>query len=443
MKKLFKVFALFSVLLFLSTPVWSFDYFDHVSQAPNGKGDVLIYPTYLVLDGSFETKIQVINTSEHASAVAKVVIRSAVYSQELRDFFIFLSPTDMWEGVLKISNGNVVIYSEDGSTLTSSAPTFASADSPFEFELVQPICNDTEIYGYAEVFLGYVFDEDAFDDGDRINLTEAIVPKEVIYNAYVGDGTLQSPNPIAGDFPAFVDPQYRNILAGNMQIQAPLAGWSSALNATVLKDYGVQTALTPAVETVFDAPAADNNFIEVEAALSKNWVGMPYNYDVEGGNFTLHMFNFPTKLMRRTTECIYVPRGLYEGFPQVDVAILGLDTEENSKETLTPIVSPFDPEVTTFDEEVSLWFPSSYEKGWYRYILDNGPTSGETVSLDGLTYTGAPVIPFALNFGADGFSTMYAFWTDGTVTADDLNDLPLRGYQYVNSFAVTPENNVE
>lgn len=439
MKRIIQLTALLAAVLVLSAPAWSFSYTDHVSQAPNGKGDVLIFPGYLVLDGTFETKIQVINTSDQVSAVAKVVIRTAKYSQEVRDFFIFLSPTDMWEGTLKMNAaGEVVIYSEDDSTLTSSTPTFATPASPFEYSLVQPRCGDTNIYGYAEVFLAYVFDENA---PGPVNLTSAIVDKEDIYNEYVGNGTLNNPLPTAGDNPAYVDPWNRNILAGNLQIQVPAYGWSAALNATVLKDYGMRAFATPAVETTFDTPVADNNFIEVEAALSKNYIGMPYYHDNDNGNYTLHFFNFPTKLVELAADCTVTVRGEYTGFDKVDVGILGLDMEENSKETLTPIVSPYDPDETTFEDELSWYFPTSYEQGWYRYILDNGPTTDINVAGDNLTYTGAPVIPFALNYGADGFSLMYGFYTDqygsvhaGATTADRV----LEGYNYVYSHAFSP-----
>lgn len=87
MRRLLKYTAILLMVLMASSSVWAYSYCDHVTTAPNNKGDVLIYPWYLALDGGWQTKLTVINTDLENAVVAKVVIRSMKNSEELIDFF--------------------------------------------------------------------------------------------------------------------------------------------------------------------------------------------------------------------------------------------------------------------------------------------------------------------------------------------------------------------
>lgn len=454
MKKLFQITAIMAVLTLMSAPAWSFSYEDHVSVAPNGQGDVLIYPVYFAFDGGFQTKLQVINTKMDASAVAKVVIRSAAFSEEVRDFLIFLSPTDMWEGYLvwDAATQKPHIYSEDDSVIVSlegdGSPVWASPANPQYIDLVTPSCpGDTNLWGYAEVFLAWVF-PDPWTGIDR-----PIVNKDSIFNRYVGTGSILDPQPTSGGSPFDVredlGDRYTNILAGNQQIQNPLVGWTSALNAVTLKDYLVTEPLNPLAETFFSRSGAGarNNVLEVEAALAKQHIGMPY-IDNDEGN-TLHFITFPTKLM---LECD-TPRGTYYGFqkdsPRDDKVVFRLramDMMERTPGADIPIYSPI-PETPedVLPWEVNFLMPTAFDEGWYRYTFTEGDTFGLNRSLQDMKYTGAPAIPVSMNFGQSGFSTMYGVWTDGNVYCTGSGetaasgDILMDGYQYVNSFAYTTE----
>jgi len=110
-------------LMVMSGSVWAWNYADHVTTAPNNKGDVLIFPYFLALDGGWETKLTVINTDEVNSVVAKVVIRSFKNSEELLDFFIYLTPADVWTGKMMVdaTTKRVVVDSTDDSVLGSTS----------------------------------------------------------------------------------------------------------------------------------------------------------------------------------------------------------------------------------------------------------------------------------------------------------------------------------
>lgn len=206
MKRLFQLVMIAAMSFVLAGNLFALTWDNHVSQAPNGKGDVLIFPYYDTEFG-WQTKIQVINTSLTTAAVAKVVVRSASYSQEVLDFFIFLTPTDMWEGILSQEcfsaetdwAGRCAVRvshmkSVDNSTLISEFPlSFANDQNPFIYPLQQPGCDDTPHEGYVEVYLAAVFD--------------GAVPgmnKETVYGWYVNGGTLARPETPFGAIPAIL-----------------------------------------------------------------------------------------------------------------------------------------------------------------------------------------------------------------------------------------------
>jgi len=62
MKKMMKCLALAMVVLAVAGTAWSWDFNDHVKLAPNGQGDLLIYPFLAAMNGTYETQVSVIYT---------------------------------------------------------------------------------------------------------------------------------------------------------------------------------------------------------------------------------------------------------------------------------------------------------------------------------------------------------------------------------------------
>lgn len=65
---------------------------------PDGSGQVLIYP-YYTIDGGNDTLISVVNTANEVKAV-KVRFHDSFNSREPLDFHLYLSPFDVWTGVV-------------------------------------------------------------------------------------------------------------------------------------------------------------------------------------------------------------------------------------------------------------------------------------------------------------------------------------------------------
>lgn len=69
-----------------------------VNVNPDGSGQVLIYP-YYTIDGGNDTLISVVNTANEVKAV-KVRFHESFNSREPLDFNLYLSPFDVWTGVV-------------------------------------------------------------------------------------------------------------------------------------------------------------------------------------------------------------------------------------------------------------------------------------------------------------------------------------------------------
>lgn len=443
MKRYLMMPLFLAAIVLMSGSVWAWNYADHVSQAPGGKGDLLVYPFYYTDEG-LTTKIQVVNNSLEMSAVAKVVVRTAPYSQEILDFLIFLTPGDVWEGFLRPmgTGGMTEMYSEDGSTLTSCNPVaFASTVNPFRYDTFIDPCDNFHFplneRGYVEIYLAHVF------PGDTPGTTKASVAQR-----YFGTGTCETPFPTTGFSPGQIDALAfnTNILSGHLQIFDGLLGDAAALNAVAFKDYRVTEPLGILTETVIGEKSR-NSVAEVEAALSKNYIGMPYVFDFNNeGRFTWHGFTFPFKNIRFGANCSWEGgSGNYIGFANgVAYSVVPFDMEENTHHISPPPISPTPPTPAFIMNWEQQWIwpeaaqANPFTKGWYRYSLHDGPTSANTMSGDSITYTGAPVIPYVWDWRYDpitdtyvnSMSLFYGSSSDGTVSGS-VGEMP--GYQYIRS----------
>jgi hypothetical protein len=390
---------------------------DHVTLAPNEKGDLLFIPLYVALDGGWETKINVINTSFVYPVVAKVVIRSMVYSRELLDFFIYLSPTDVWTGTLRQGANGPEMFSTDDSVL-STATTFASPASPFE-QILDPfgdLCSDdTANFGYVEIFEAW-----STLDGPATAHTTIPVDKAEIKSAFEAATTFSL---------------VLNSLTANFELINSLAGFTAAQDATILKDYNVTARLTLGAET-FIGQLANNDMCEVEAALSRNNLAM-YYYN-SPAKLALHAITFPTKLTQNA-NCGACEDVLSEFFFDnylasscwgADYGQTFFDLSEHSLIGENPIVSP--PPVIPQNQFLGeLNFTGVFIdnelflEGWsnYKFIKAN-PVTEDPVSTtcaplttaDTITFTGAPVIGTTLFLGVDGLSLMGSASDLGAVT---------------------------
>lgn len=433
MKRFLKLGTLILMVLLMSGSVWANTYTDHITTAPNNKGDVLIFPWYLAADGGWQTKLTVINTDKVNSVVAKLIIRSYKDSQELLDFFLYLSPADVWTGVIRYESGvGTAIYSDDDSAQSAIIPSVVWADTtPIDQPMFPIKCTD----GDAD-FLGYV--EIITAAAGPVSPASPGVSKSSIYSAYQ---TLLTGGNSALKW-AITYPQGSriNALAGYMQFQNPTAGFDTSLKATALKDYANSEQMTTGSETRLGA-SANNNLAEIEAALSKDDLAMPY---VSGDNgVALHFFTFPTKL---TQDCgNSAPLGPYFGNSgwnvDLDDCVKYTAVTYDLTEKYPQSGSPFSgggSQTYTLCNEVNFLSSAAFAfpEGWANYVFNGAGTgyvNAKNKATATLVYYGTPVLPTYVYLSAAGMSANYGAWTDslvacGTATADTLID-----YQYTDS----------
>ncbi len=296
MKRLVVLFL--AAAIFAAAPVIAADP-GHVKIAPNNKGDLLMFPFYYADATGTATKLTVVNTDETKSTVAKVVIKTWESSEEVLDFLIYLSPADVWTGYIADLGGAVYLVSFDDSMQTADGQ-WASLDNPVIEPLVIPKSGDTNWLGYVYVInaatdvdvdlAGVAPDTqklgrapgvakaeikkwyDAFNDADPTDLV-----------AYDGDG-------------AFIDEaKPLNILAGWMELNIGYVTPITGLNATTLADYQNTGYIPSGESTLLDVGTSLNTMADIEAALAKNHVALPYVNGFWEPGFSIHMFTFPTK----------------------------------------------------------------------------------------------------------------------------------------------------
>lgn len=402
--------AVVMAILTVGSSAWALNYTNHVSVAPNGQGDLLIYPVYVAGQG-WENRITVINTSS-LSVVAKLIVRSSVYSEEVLDFLIFLSPYDMWIGTIQYGANGPEMYSTDSSALYTDisfdAP-FATAETPMRVKLAKPFCDiDSNVVGYVEVI-------EAWSGVVSPLPTNKQLRGKAIYAAYFAATTWPTVN----------------ALAGAMDIDIPEFGMTAAAEPIVLKDYDNLDQLFTAKNT-FIGEGANNNIREVEAALSKDLIAVPFVNSDEG--ITFPVMTFPTKLSTVSSTCVYLGSRSSRYFPgfRVPYTLRGWDNEEN-----TTAGSPFSPARTvSLPYEVNILGISDliFKKGWIQLDLPNPAATDNNLAGAVLNYTGAPVIPMVFDI-RDGLSLKSASYVDGVVTG--TAGLPLTGYQYTSAYVQT------
>lgn len=90
-----------------------------INLAPNGKGEVLIFPYYTVRNG-FDTLISVTNTADR-TVLTTLRLREAKNGRPVREFHIALSPHDAWAGAVTIAGTDGALIRTFDATCTAPA----------------------------------------------------------------------------------------------------------------------------------------------------------------------------------------------------------------------------------------------------------------------------------------------------------------------------------
>jgi len=161
-----------------------------VSVNPDGTGQVLIFPYYNVNNG-FVTNVEIINTKDEYKIV-KVRLREGGNSQDVLDFNIYLSPYDVWKGVIrpvertengeKVTRANIVSADTtctlpmNNKALTINGVGGLKLNSTgWDMNVIYPDVTDADAReGYIEVIEMGVIDKDTYIDLDGDGATDDV-----------------------------------------------------------------------------------------------------------------------------------------------------------------------------------------------------------------------------------------------------------------------------
>ncbi len=361
-------------------------------------GDTLVYPFYMATSG-IQTDFEVINTSDNLSVVAKVVVRSKKYSEELRDFLIYLSPNDVFRGTLSY-DGAAKVSSTDDSVLLGTPGSYIQGS--LDVDLVTPACTeDTNEIGYVSVIQATTL--------DLAKNANGVVPKEDIITAYFD----------ALDNQSFI-PSSENVLTGFAEVQVPGAEVVS-YNAAAIDDYNATSLFE-----IGDVTSLRSNISDpyaLEAALSKNRYFLPYY-----NNATFGLFNFPTKLTIPNADCdafsstspFFNSNDLNPGY-----IMTNYNMEEESETHQQCLVSPCpEDEVNKMPDEVQELMASTTldtDMGWSRISFTSSTSTYTPYSTtdNTTTFEGVPSIGLGLHFTGNGAYILDLPFEKGPVTVNN------------------------
>lgn len=429
---------------------------NHTVLGTSGQGDSLFFQFWFA-DSGIDTKLTVTNTSTTDAVLAKVVIREGVFSEEVRDFTIALSPNDVWTGILRMgANGVQEIYSADDSVViwatdSSNNPIASTIENfgpsaPFQYSLVAGKCNGPLSYGYVEVIQSSAMPYSAVKTyvESTLNLTGKS-HAYMIAHYYIDQIVLGQSG-------------YYSIDALTGIAALTLPGNYAQYQATALSNLDYGKAVYAGAETSL-LLGAWNNWLEVEAALSKNNYIFNYDQTAADGRFALGVMTFPTKRQFKA-DADGVCRKAVKPSPdnswfenlygmdssdmtgrayladEVEYTLTAFDLEENSVTTGCKVSPCGSTSKIYFPDEVNFFGTgSSYAEGMTRLaFVSDHVQNGLTKNLnDNITVYAAPSIALGIQFDSNGMSILpltfdysrvdYDGIAIGTTTDADINEV--------------------
>jgi hypothetical protein len=362
-----------------------------VRVSPTGVGDLLWAPAYMI-GGGWQTKLKVVNTDLTNSVVAKVIVRDNIRSEERIDWFVYLSPGDVWEGTLRCleadANGQCtrsVVESDDDSVLVYQSNTqWASTATPAAYP------GGTGTHRAAMANLGYVEIVGLRAFPGTPGTSKAAV--KAAYDA-LPVGTLS----ITAD-------QTVNSLTGTATISNPLNGLSTSLPLFAVENYDNALVSRVGADVTLGAPNAATSTAALERALWRTSFAVPY--EVTGGAGTMFSLTFPTKqtYLGRATN------GQYTFGSTVCITANVFDMSENTIQGSVFNVSPLPPAASTCVPEQA-WLTmgtqvntGTFAKGWAQVGFQTTHNQAEATTGQ----LGAPAISSVVNIRGAQIDWMYA-----------------------------------
>lgn len=413
-----------------------------VNVDQDGHGSVLLYPAYSVENGT-STYVSVTNTTDQYKAV-KVRFVEGMNSKEVLDFNLYLSPQDVWHGMVVPTADGAKLTSNDTSCISAHKDGFPAAGMPFRNYLYAGINADapTEFQGLDRARVGHleIIEMANLDAtaalgnttvGQAIKHVNGVPGNCAAINAAWNAGGAWSINK---DYAVIDDPELAGGLYGTAAIVNVDAGWSSSYDATALANFAdtpIHFAPGETSPSLTDASpvaafkegtvaGAANGQDAVSAVLMKESIQNDYMIGAGLNAQTDMLITFPTKRLYVNPVAV---RPFTEAWNTTTatacepVEVTYYDTEERSLVLQDEQISPKPPagEGLTLCHETNvlhisgsnllggkfvghtLDLGSSFEQGWISFDFTG---TGRTLPLDidstgDLVINGLPAIGFS------------------------------------------------
>jgi hypothetical protein len=300
-----------------------------VTVGQNGYGDVLLGQFYESLF-NYTTKIKVINTASDRAVVAKIVFRSSIRSCDVLDFNIYLTPTDMWEGEVRLNaDGNVEIYSTDDSVLADThyewdgtaacnpfRGTWASEATPFQQTFYTDCLLPGDINGQGHFEVYGLASYNATPPLSKNTL--ALAYGQIAEVPFVDAAKL-----VACDFNlnATIDEDCPNVLIGSVILaNSGYGDQKVAINMIALKNWNNAAQYISVENENTLNNSRFNSIAEVEACLAKTNYTVPFDFSSTGYMDVLLINTLPTRYTSEWSS--YIKRS---GYPGLAGGVCGLE----------------------------------------------------------------------------------------------------------------------
>lgn len=277
-----------------------------VDIAPDGLGQVLVFPYYTTREG-WNTYFNVTNTSNKTVAI-KVRWREGRNSRDVRDFNVILSPYDVWTAATVDTGNGAGMVTSDNTCTVPQLPSTTGGLTGVDFTntaYIQKGVQDNRDRGPQDLDRtreGYfeVIEMGVIDNATATGIAASIA--NAAKHTNVGNNTATPINcnfidnlfatNLTGVQAAFAAPE--NVLKGRAVLINAAKGIAAGYDPLVLEDFSIAPIVfAPSSPSPSLANALPGGLTDVDALISRN--GVINDYNVATNSETDWVMTFPTK----------------------------------------------------------------------------------------------------------------------------------------------------
>jgi len=392
-----------------------------IEVAADKTGQVLLAPFYNVQEINGQAQgpvyIKVINTSKTHAVKARIAFRSKVNSTEVLDFILYLSPTDVWRGMVVNDKGQAYVKSTDDSVRNlPKRDSFASiAGTPANVMMFDDgmAAGDTNEMGHFEIIGAYSVSGNVQTPKGNVLVERDMSKYDLakVFDINLGStskaGSLLNLNagscPNNATAPCMIRTDEPSTVQLRGEVSFDLLGERFSYVMTALDEsnsgkvisnptYDLDTSQVVDLGVGFGILGGDN-ILEIETALAAS------SYSASNDSSSIVFVTFPTKYRHNRDVCNsgVTGAGWKPPFNATGSVTYTIDQYNNQEKALTSTEISVSGGQTASDtaitDEVEWFIPKwAFKSGWYALQLQ------AVKGINSCPYTGVPAIVNTMTF---------------------------------------------